>query len=65
MIRNLRQLGGRSVDPQDAESHFGFVGHFFAQTMTASSERTRSLLGWTPTGPTLIEDIAAGAYTQA
>ena len=28
----------------------------------ATNERTRELLGWTPTGPTLLEDIAAGAY---
>lgn len=54
-----------SVDPEDAEKHFGFVGHFFAQTMTASSERTRASLGWTPTGPTLVEDIASGAYGGA
>lgn len=52
-----------SVAPEDAGSHFGFVGHFFASTMTAGSEATRELLSWQPTGPTLIEDIDAGAYT--
>jgi len=31
--------------------------------MSASSNRTRELLDWTPTGPTLIDDIKAGAYT--
>jgi hypothetical protein len=30
--------------------------------MTASSVRTRELLSWTPTGPTLVQDILAGAY---
>jgi hypothetical protein len=30
--------------------------------MAASGARTRELLDWTPTGPTLIEDILAGAY---
>jgi nucleoside-diphosphate-sugar epimerase len=54
-----------SIDPEDAEKHFGFVGRFFAQTMTASSELTRRLLGWTPTGPGLVQDIAAGAYWRA
>jgi nucleoside-diphosphate-sugar epimerase len=54
-----------SIDPDDAAAHFGFVGHFFAQTMTASSDRTRTLLGWQPTGPTLAQDIAAGAYSAA
>ncbi|CAL9676064.1 SDR family oxidoreductase [Streptomyces sp. enrichment culture] len=52
-----------SIAPEDAGAHFGFVGHFFASTMTASSTATRQLLSWEPSGPTLIEDIAAGAYT--
>lgn len=52
-----------SIDPDDVDDHFGVVGHFFSQTLTGSSEATRDLLSWAPTGPTLIEDIAAGAYT--
>lgn len=52
-----------SVDPENAGAHFGFVASFFATTMTASSARTRELLGWNPTGPTLAEDILNGAYT--
>jgi nucleoside-diphosphate-sugar epimerase len=51
-----------SIAPDDAAEHFGVVGHFFALSMTASSELTRTLLEWTPTGPSLIEDIRAGAY---
>ena len=51
-----------SIDPADAGAHFGVVGHFFGRTMTGSSARTRELLGWEPTGPTLIEDILGGAY---
>jgi nucleoside-diphosphate-sugar epimerase len=54
-----------SVAPEDAAEHFGFVASFLAMTMTASSERTRELLAWTPTGPTLVEDILAGAYSNA
>ncbi|MFF1919837.1 SDR family oxidoreductase [Streptomyces sp. NPDC058221] len=52
-----------SVAPQDAGAHFGFVGSFFASTMTASNDVTRKLLSWEPTGPSLLADIAAGAYT--
>lgn len=52
-----------SVAAADADEHFGFMSYFFGLTMTASSARTRELLGWTPTGPTLVEDIDAGAYT--
>jgi len=54
-----------SVAPEDAVEHFGFIGRFFALDMSASSHHTRELLDWTPTGPTLIEDIKAGAYTGA
>ncbi|KOX27510.1 3-beta hydroxysteroid dehydrogenase [Saccharothrix sp. NRRL B-16348] len=51
-----------SVAREDAEAHFGWIGHFAGLDITASNARTRELVGWTPTGPTLFEDIAAGAY---
>ncbi|RSN27590.1 3-beta hydroxysteroid dehydrogenase [Amycolatopsis sp. WAC 01416] len=51
-----------SVAPEKAGEHFGFVGRFFALDMSASSDRTRELLKWTPYGPSLAEDIEAGAY---
>lgn len=51
-----------SVAPEDAQSHFGFIGAFFAMDLSSSSAITQELLGWTPTGPTLLEDIEAGAY---
>ena len=51
-----------SVAPEDAVGHFGFIGAFFAMDLSASSERTRARFGWEPTGPTLVEDIEAGAY---
>ena len=54
-----------SVDPDDATAHFGWIGPFFGMDMAASSAVTRKLLGWTPTGPTLVEDLAAGAYSGA
>jgi nucleoside-diphosphate-sugar epimerase len=52
-----------SVAPEDAVAHFGFIGMFFGMDMSATSTRTRELLGWTPTGPALLEDIKDGAYT--
>ncbi|MHB1595535.1 MAG: SDR family oxidoreductase [Streptosporangiaceae bacterium] len=51
-----------SIDPADVPSHFGWIGTFFAMNMAATSTATRELLGWSPTGPTLVEDIDAGAY---
>ena len=52
-----------SVAPEDAVAHFGFIGMFFGMDMSATSTRTREILDWTPTGPTLLEDIKDGAYT--
>ncbi|RTL70175.1 MAG: SDR family oxidoreductase [Pseudonocardiaceae bacterium] len=51
-----------AVDPADAEAHFGWLAAFWGRDVTATNDRTRELLGWDPTGPTLLEDIAAGAY---
>jgi hypothetical protein len=36
---------------------------FFGMDLSATSTATQELLGWTPTGPSLIEDIDAGAYS--
>ncbi|TQL66746.1 nucleoside-diphosphate-sugar epimerase [Nocardioides albertanoniae] len=51
-----------SVSPEDAEAHFGWMARMFGAGTPASSDITRRTLGWTPTGPTLLDDIAAGAY---
>jgi hypothetical protein len=54
-----------SVDPADAESHFGWIGAFFGLDIPASSALTRDLLGWVPTHPSLLADLDAGYYTPA
>ena len=51
-----------SVPSDDVLDHFGWIGQFFATDLSSSSAATQQLLGWTPTGPTLIEDIEAGVY---
>jgi nucleoside-diphosphate-sugar epimerase len=51
-----------SIAPDNVQAHFGWIGTFFGMDLTATSTATRELLGWTPTGPTLIEDLDAGAY---
>jgi nucleoside-diphosphate-sugar epimerase len=51
-----------SITPEQAGAQFGFLGTFVAMDIVASSEITQELLGWTPAGPTLIEDIDAGRY---
>lgn len=68
--RDIAEALGRALDlpvasiaPDDVMAHFGWVGGFLGQDLAATSTTTRGLLGWTPTGPTLVEDIAAGAYS--
>jgi len=52
-----------SIAPDDVQDHFGWIGTFFSMDLAATSTMTPELLGWTPTGPTLIEDLDAGAYS--
>ena len=51
-----------SVAAEDVQDHYGWIGAFFAMDLSATSTQTRELLGWTPTGPTLVEDLDSGAY---
>jgi nucleoside-diphosphate-sugar epimerase len=51
-----------SIDAGDVPDHFGWIGGFFAMDLAATSTATRELLGWTPAGRTLIEDLDGGAY---
>jgi nucleoside-diphosphate-sugar epimerase len=52
-----------SIASDDVPAHYGWIGAFFAMDLSATSTATRQLLGWTPSGPTLLEDLAAGAYS--
>jgi nucleoside-diphosphate-sugar epimerase len=67
--RDIAEAIGRAFDlpvasiaPEDVQGHFGWIGTFFGMDLSATSTITRELLGWEPTGPTLIEDLDAGAY---
>jgi nucleoside-diphosphate-sugar epimerase len=52
----------QSIAPDDIQSHFGWIGMFFSWDIPTSSTLTQERYGWTPTGPTLIEDLDAGVY---
>jgi nucleoside-diphosphate-sugar epimerase len=52
-----------SITPQQATEHFGWFTHFAMLDMPASSERTRKMLRWNPTGPGLIEDLKNMKYS--
>jgi nucleoside-diphosphate-sugar epimerase len=52
-----------SITAEEAADKLGWIGTFFGGNFPVSSDRTRELLGWEPTGPTLLEDLDAGHYT--
>jgi nucleoside-diphosphate-sugar epimerase len=69
--RDIAEAIGRSlglpvaaVATEDVSNHFGWIGMFFGMDLAATSTVTRELLSWTPAGPTLIEDLDAGAYAR-
>ena len=54
-----RRLGVpvKSISPEEAPGHFGWLAMFAGRDLPASSELTRRKLGWRPTGPGLIADL--------
>ena len=68
--RDIAEAVGRAFDlpvasiaADEVADHFGWIGAYFTMDLTATSAATRELLGWTPTGPTLIDDLDTGAYS--
>ena len=51
-----------SVGPAEAIEHFTHLGHFVALDSPATASFTRELLGWEPTGPSLLEDLEQEHY---
>jgi nucleoside-diphosphate-sugar epimerase len=52
----------QSIPSAQAAEHFGWMGMFAQLGMSASSTETQKRLGWTPSGPGLIEDLETGTY---
>ena len=68
-FREIAEAMGRHLDvpttsvaPADAAEHFGFLGHFAGLDSPAAATITRELLGWEPTGPSLLEDLEQDHY---
>lgn len=64
-FREIAEVIGRRlglpVEPRDRE-HFGWFAMMAGADMAVSSARTRSILGWEPTGPSLLADIDQSGY---
>jgi len=52
-----------SVAADEAERYFGWMAPFAALDMPTSNAWTRERLGWEPSGPDLLTDLAAMDYT--
>ena len=70
-IREIAETIGRhlnvpvaAISPEDAGNHFAFLAAFIGVDSPASSARTRELLGWQPTQPSLLDDLEQGHYFQ-
>jgi nucleoside-diphosphate-sugar epimerase len=70
-LRSIAEKIGRILDlpvvsltPDEAAAHFEnpFMATVYGTDAPVSSAHTRALLGWTPTHPTLLEDLATGDY---
>jgi nucleoside-diphosphate-sugar epimerase len=70
-VRDIAEAVGAGLDlpvvsltPEEAPAHFGWLAMFAGLDLPASSARTRELLGWTPSGPGLIEDLKSMDYSK-
>lgn len=65
LFRDIAQAIGKHLgvpaEPR-AREHFGWFADFASLDMAASSEQTREVLGWNPTHPTLLADLAQAQY---
>ena len=52
----------RSLSPEEAPAHFGFLAMFAGRDLVVSSKLTQERLGWHPTGPGLIADLKKMRY---
>ena len=68
-LRDIAALIGRRLNipvvaksPEEAPSHFGWFTGFAGMDMSASSTKTRAMLGWQPTQPNLLADVDQPYY---
>lgn len=52
----------KSLGPDEAAGYFGWMAMFAGMDLPASSEQTRKVLNWTPTGPDLLTDLKNMKY---
>ncbi|MBD2756666.1 SDR family oxidoreductase [Spirosoma validum] len=68
-VREIAEIIGKhlnlpvvSIVPEEAASHFDWMGRFITFDSPATSVKTRQQLGWEPTNSGLIADLNVGHY---
>uniref|UniRef100_UPI0004C959BD SDR family oxidoreductase n=1 Tax=Streptomyces rimosus TaxID=1927 RepID=UPI0004C959BD len=61
-IANALDLPTTTLTPDEATTHFGFLGALVPLDNPTSSTLTRKQLDWEPVHPGLLEDLGAGGY---
>jgi nucleoside-diphosphate-sugar epimerase len=66
-FRQISETVGRHIDvpvvsikQHQCASHFGWLAGFVSRDMSASSQLTKTRMGWRPDGPGLLEDVERG-----
>jgi nucleoside-diphosphate-sugar epimerase len=63
--REIAAVIGKRLDlPVESRpvEHFGWLGSFYSRDVPTSSEKTRALLGWSPSRPGLLADLDEAHY---
>jgi nucleoside-diphosphate-sugar epimerase len=55
----------RPSTPEESEELFGWLARPFRQDQRASGSKARAELGWSPSEPTLLEELERGSYATA
>ncbi len=55
----------KSLSPEEAKAHFGWMAMFANMDLWASGAKTQKRLDWHPTGPGLVEDLEHMDYATA
>jgi nucleoside-diphosphate-sugar epimerase len=70
-MRDIAEVVGRglkmpvkSVSPEEAPAHFGWLAAFAGRDLPASGALTQKRLAWHPTGPALIADLEHMRYHE-
>jgi len=68
-MKSIAEIVGRKLNlpvisktQLEAADHFGWMAMFAGMDLLASSEITKTELGWKPTGPGLLEDLECFSY---